>query len=169
MLFWGHRSQWDGGRLTVKTLGTSILIFGLFFGGGFQYLQGQEETPLKIAVASSGKTRDAQVADQAARCPWLLFFDEEGQLLEVLENPYQQAGGGAGLKCIELLTDRKVSVFAAGRVGNKMAGALEQNGITFVAFRGTVEDAVRHILKDPMSPEDESQNQKKYLDRSSTR
>ena len=153
----------------MRKIGAGILTVGLVFLGGFLYLPGQEDMPLQIAVASAGKTSDAQVSEQAARCPWLLFFDNHGQLREVLENPYQQAGGGAGLKCIELLTERKVSVFAAGRVGNKMAAALEQTGITFVPFKGTVGDAIRHILDEDAPARSPSQAQKKYLDRSSIR
>ena len=122
--------------------------------GGFITLGGQEEKPTKIAVASEGETMESQVGSQGARCPWFLFFDGEGELTETLENPYKEKRGGAGTSCAKLLSDNDVTIFVAGFVGEKMAGALEQYDITFISFSGTVKDAVAHVLdqQNPIIP-----------------
>jgi predicted Fe-Mo cluster-binding NifX family protein len=115
------------------------------------YMGGQDERPLKIAVAADGKTIDAQVEYQGGRCPWLLFFDGDGELTEVLENPYQQKMGQSGVNCAAFLAEKQVILFVAGNVGGRMAEALEQRDIQFMAFSGTVKDAVAHALKTAFS------------------
>ena len=131
----------------MKKTGIEFVFLILLILGGLLILRGQKEQPKKIAIASDGETIDSQVAEQGARCRWFLFFDEKEQLTEVLENPYQQERGNAGIKCTELLSDNEVTVFVAGNVGNKMAAALERSDITFIAFTGTVEDAIKHVLE----------------------
>jgi predicted Fe-Mo cluster-binding NifX family protein len=126
----------------------SILIFSIIFIlGGFVALSGQDERPTKIAIASEGETMESQVGSQGARCPWFLFFDGKGELTETLENPHKEKRGGAGISCAKLLADNDTTIFVAGFVGDKMAGALEQHNITFISFSGTVKDAVAHVLE----------------------
>jgi len=122
--------------------------------GGLITLSGQEEKPTKIAIASEGETMESQVGSQGARCPWFLFFNGKGELTETLENPHKEKMGGAGTSCAKLLADNNVTIFVAGFVGDKMAGALEQHNITYISFSGTVEEAVAHVLdqQDPMIP-----------------
>jgi len=132
----------------VKTMKTGLIFLSLFILGGLLILWGQEEQPKIIAIASDGETIDSQVGTQGARCSWFLFFDQKGQLTEALENPYQQADREAGLKCTELLADHEVTIFVAGKIGDKMAEALERKNIDFVAFSGTVKDAIKHVLEE---------------------
>ena len=132
----------------MKKTRFGFVILSAFIFGGLLIVGAQGKEPIKIAVASDGETVDSQVGEKAARCRWLLFFDEEGKLTETLENPYRDERGGAGTSCAELLAENKITVFVAGFVGNKMAAALERNNITFVPFTGTVKDAIEHVLED---------------------
>lgn len=138
---------WINGGLTVKNSGTALVFFVICIVGGFLSLRGQEELQKKIAIASDGETVDSKVVNQGARCHWILFFDEKGQLTEALENPYQQANREAGIKCTALLKDNNVTIFVAGNIGDKMAAALERSNIAFIAFTGSVEDAIKHVLE----------------------
>lgn len=106
-----------------------------------------EDPPIRIAVAADGEGPDSAVADKGGRCAWLLFFDEKGELSEAVENPHREARGDAGNLCAGLLAERGVTLFVAGRIGGKMAAALEGSGIAFTAFSGIVKDAVQHVLK----------------------
>ena len=128
---------------------TGFVFLSLFILGGFSVLNGQEEQPKKIAVASEGKTVDSRVGSQGARCSWLLFFDEKGEIAETLENPDRETRGDAGIKCAGLLADRRITIFVAGHVGDKFAAALESKNISFVSFSGTVKEAIVHVLEDP--------------------
>ena len=133
----------------MKKTRFGFVLLGVLIFGGLLVVGAQGKEPIKIAVASDGETIDSQVGEKAARCRWLLFFNEEGELTETLENPYRDERGGAGTSCAELLAEHKITIFVAGFVGNKMAAALEDSQITFISFKGTVKDAVAHVLEDP--------------------
>ena len=60
-----------------------------------------------------------------------LIFDEKGDKPEVISNPFNIGGGGAGIAVAKMLEDRGVNVFIAGTIGKKMADALEERGIQY--------------------------------------
>jgi predicted Fe-Mo cluster-binding NifX family protein len=108
---------------------------------------GQEELAKRIAIASEGKTTDSKVGDRAARCKYFLIFDEEGQLIEVLDNPHRNAPGGAGRKTAGLMAQKGVTLIVAGKFGYKMIDALETNEIAHLEFSGTVKKALERALE----------------------
>ena len=101
----------------------------------------------RIAVASSGKTEKASVSDRAARCPYYLIFDSKGELIEVVDNPYADASGGAGPSAANFLAKTGVTMIIAGNFGSKMTNVLKNNGITPFGFKGSVGDAVKTALE----------------------
>ncbi len=101
----------------------------------------------KIAVASGGKTAEASVSNMAAKCPYYLIFDYKGKLIEVLDNPYMNASGGAGPSAANLLARRGVTVVIAENFGSKMINTLKNEGITHFQFKGSVGDAVKKALE----------------------
>ena len=131
----------------MNRIGTTLIFLSLLIIGGSLFLIGQEEQPKKIAIASEGDTIESQVENQGGRSSWFLFFDGKGELLEAIENPYKQEGGGAGVSCADFLAEKGVTVFVAGKVGNKMKAALENSSIAFISFSGTVENALAKALE----------------------
>ena len=109
------------------------------------YLMGGEK--VIIAVAADGETLEDSVSHVAARCPYFLIVDSKGKLSEVVENPYKDNRGGAGVSAANFLAGRNVTVVVAGSIGNKMQDALEVQEITYYEFEGSVEEAVREILE----------------------
>jgi predicted Fe-Mo cluster-binding NifX family protein len=102
---------------------------------------------IKIAVAASDKTAKASVSNEAAKCPYYLIFDSKGKLTEVIDNPYEDASGGAGPSAANFLARKGVTIVVAGNFGSKMINALKNNGITHFGFKGSVGDAVKRALK----------------------
>ena len=131
----------------MKKTGAVCIFILVFILGALPIIGEKGDQPEKIAIASDGETMDSQVGKQGARCQWLLFFNEDGELTETLENPYWQQRGSAGISCAELLAEKKVTVFVAGNIGNKMAAVLDEKDIKFISHSGTVEDAIAHILE----------------------
>jgi predicted Fe-Mo cluster-binding NifX family protein len=95
------------------------------------------------AVAAEGESPVAQVSFQAARCPWFLLFDAQGNLVEAMANPHQRAAGGAGPQAAEFLAGKGIQTVIAGEFGPKMANALKGRGLTFLTATGTAAEAVR--------------------------
>ncbi|MDX9714901.1 MAG: NifB/NifX family molybdenum-iron cluster-binding protein [Dissulfurispiraceae bacterium] len=100
----------------------------------------------KIAIAATGKTTSDQVSQLAGRGPYFQIFDSSGRFLETIENPYKTARGGAGVSIVNLLAKKGVTKIAAGETGPRMANAMRTQGIVFVEFRGSIDQAVRQII-----------------------
>ena len=108
-------------------------------------LVGEED--IIIAVASDGKTLKDSVSQLAARCPYFLFIDNTGKLMEAVDNPYADTRGGAGVSAANFLAERNVTIVIAGRFGDKMKNVLETKEIAYFEFQGTVEEAIRKVLE----------------------
>ena len=102
---------------------------------------------MKIAVAASSKTAKASVSNMAAKCPYYLIFNNKGELIEVIDNPYRDASGGAGPSAANFLAQRDINIIVAGSFGSKMINTLKNKGITHSEFKGRVDDAVKRVLK----------------------
>ena len=102
---------------------------------------------MKIVVAASSKTAKASVSNMAAKCPYYLIFNNKGDLIEVIDNPYRDASGGAGPSAANFLAQRDVTIVIAGNFGSKMINTLKNKGITHFEFKGRVNDAVKRVLK----------------------
>ena len=96
-----------------------------------------------IAVAAEGQTPAALVSTLAARSPYFLLFTENGELVEVVANPHQQAAGGAGPQVVELLAAKGVKTVIAGEFGAKMAGAMKAKGIASRIAAGSAAEAAK--------------------------
>ena len=102
---------------------------------------------MKIAVAASSKTAKASVSNMAAKCPYYLIFNNKGELIEVIDNPYRDASGGAGPSAANFLAQRDIDIIVAGSFGSKMIDALRNSGKTHFEFKGRVDDAVKRVLQ----------------------
>ncbi len=101
----------------------------------------------RIAVASEGKTQTASVSNQAARCTNYLIFNSAGKFVEVINNPYKEAGGGAGPSVANFLAQKGVTLVIAETFGNKMINAMKSKNITYFEINGNADDAVKKALK----------------------
>ncbi len=105
------------------------------------------EEDVIIAVASDGKTLKDLVSQLAARCPYFLFIDGTGKLLEAVDNPYVETIGGAGVSAANFLAERNVTIVIAGMFGDKMRNVLETKEIAYFESQGTVEEAIKKVLE----------------------
>ncbi len=105
------------------------------------------EEDVIIAVASEGKTLKDSVSQVAARCPYFLFVDGTGKLLEAVDNPTEDTKGSAGVSAANFLAERNVTIVIAGRFGDKMKDALETKEIAYFESKGIVEEAIRKVLE----------------------
>ena len=102
---------------------------------------------MKIAVAADSKSTKASVSNIAAKCPYYHIFNNKGELIEVLDNPYRNASRSAGPSAANFLAKREIDIIVAASFGSKMIDALRNNGQTHFEFKGTVDDAVKRVLK----------------------
>jgi len=123
-------------RAFIMMLALEFLIAGFAFAG-------QKE---KIAVAANGETPAASVSTQAGRAPFFLLFDESGKLIETMANPGKEAGS-SGIEVADFLVSKGVTVIVAEGYGGRIVGVMKDKGIRAVAFKGSVEEAVKNVLQ----------------------
>ncbi|PKL52052.1 MAG: hypothetical protein CVV37_03195 [Nitrospira bacterium HGW-Nitrospira-1] len=115
-----------------------VLCVGAFAG---------EKQEIKFAVASDGKEITSKVSSLAGRSPYYLIFDGSGKLIETLNNPDADAKGGAGQSVVNWLSQKGVNSVVAGTFGDRMVSAMKDKGMKYYEFKGTVEDAVKNVLR----------------------
>ncbi|MFA6930394.1 MAG: NifB/NifX family molybdenum-iron cluster-binding protein [Lentisphaeria bacterium] len=100
---------------------------------------------MKIAVSAKGKTLDEQVDPRFGRCLYFVIVDSDTMNFEVIENPNQALGGGAGIQSAQLMAQHDVKVVLTGNTGPNAYQALSAADIQIVAgASGTVREAVEN-------------------------
>ena len=97
---------------------------------------------MKVGVAATGGSLDAEVSEQFGRCAYFLIVDSETMHFEAFSNPAASMAGGAGPAAARELANRQAEVVLAGRVGPNAQRALEAAGIQFSQASGKARDAV---------------------------
>ena len=98
-------------------------------------------------IASDGNTENANVSSKASRCAYYVFLDDEGKVLETLQNPHKDVHGGASSKLLALLEKKKVSRMIASNFGDKLIGFLEANHIKYIVYKGDINSAIQSLQK----------------------
>jgi len=96
----------------------------------------------KIAVASDGKETTASISN-TVEASYYLMFNEKGNLIEVIPNPYKDAKKDSVSLTAKFLSEKGVTEMIAGNFSNKMIAAINKNGMTYWEYNGIVDDAIR--------------------------
>ena len=105
------------------------------------------EEEVLIAVASEGKTLKDSISQVAGRCPYFIFINSSGKILEAVDNPYKAEGGSAGVSAANFLAEKKVTIIVAEKFGSKMKNVLQTKEIICFEWEGIVEEAVKKVLE----------------------
>jgi predicted Fe-Mo cluster-binding NifX family protein len=101
---------------------------------------------MKIAVAALRKDENSEVSPRSGRSKFYLIFDGNGNLLEVISNPFSRGGGGAGFGVAKMLADKNVDIVIGSQIGEHMEEALKIRGVKYYEMTGSAEDAVVRII-----------------------
>jgi len=97
---------------------------------------------MRIAVAADGPEDTAEVDGHAARAPYFLICDGPDDVVELLENPFDQHQRAMGLRVADFLATKGVELVVARHFGEQFERSLSQNGIQCRTAAGAVRDAV---------------------------
>ncbi len=73
--------------------------------------------------------KDSILADNAARAPFFLVFDDE-HFVKSIKNPFV-TWGGAGFAVVDLLKSEWCELFIAKKIWDNMKNALDNNAIAY--------------------------------------
>ena len=97
-------------------------------------------------MAAIGKDETSEVSPRSGRSKFYLIFNDKGDLLEVISNPFSRGGGGAGFGVAKMLADKGVDIVVGRQVGEHMDEILKMRGLRYCEMTGKVKDAVARIL-----------------------
>lgn len=100
---------------------------------------------MTIAIAADTTDPQGLVSRHAARAPYYLIYDNNGNLLKTLENPGAQAERGAGPTAALFLLQQGVSTIVAAEFGDRFTTELEAEHITATAASGPIASVVQTI------------------------
>ena len=125
-----------------KTLFSTLVVLSLV--PVMAYAAQKDE--VKIAVASNSKDATSSISNKAGKCPYYLIFNNKGELIEVISNPYKDAQSGAGQQTADFLANKGVTLIVAENFGDKMIEAMRSNSTDYLKLQGIVHDAVKTVL-----------------------
>ena len=110
----------------------------------------ENETPQTkeslFAIAAEGNTTTAEISKLAGISPFFHLYGENGNVVEVMPNPYLDMEYGTGPAAAQLLIDKGVTVLVARRIpGPKMMDVLDSKNVRLVRRVGTVEDVASEL------------------------
>jgi len=110
----------------------------------------ENETPQTkeslFAIAAEGNITTAEISKLAGISPFFHLYEENGNAVEVLPNPYLDMEYGTGPAAAQLLIDKGVTVLVARRIpGPKMMDVLDSNNVRLVRRVGIVEDVASEL------------------------
>lgn len=82
-----------------------------------------------IIKPSLEKTPSDEIAENSARAPFFLIFEDE-KFVKAISNPFT-SGGGAWFAVADLLKDESCEKFIAKKIGDNMKNKLDEYGILY--------------------------------------
>ena len=103
----------------------------------------------KFAITSTGKSEKSFLDLRFGKCENVVIYNKEDGNFTILENPYKNTEQ-SGLKLVEVLKNKGVSVVITGEVGPKVSEALEKVKLQLVPQHEEkikIEDSFNRINK----------------------
>jgi predicted Fe-Mo cluster-binding NifX family protein len=119
-----------------------IILAILFLVSGLAFA----EQKGKICVATQEKNSEAPVSDKAALAPYLLIFDEKGNLVETIDNPFKEKKLEAGKLMADFLAEKGVTAIIGTDYCGDIIGILKNKGVTAYNFEGSAAEAVTKLV-----------------------
>jgi len=119
-----------------------VLLAALFLTSGLVFA----EQKGKICVATKEKSSGAAVSDLAAQAPYLLIFDEKGNLAEAIDNPFK-GKNEAGKLMIGFLVEKGVTAIIGNDYCGDIIDILKNKGISPYNFEGSAAEAAAQVAQ----------------------
>ena len=111
---------------------------------------------MKIAISSTGTTKDSPVDQRFGRCKYFSIYDIDSKTFSTVANDAQLSTHGAGVQSAQNVADSGVSIVLTGNIGPNAHRALQAAHITVITgVSGTVAEALEKFSKGDYWPSDQ--------------
>ena len=101
---------------------------------------------MKIAITSTGNTKESKMDTRFGRCTYFAIYDTEQLNVDFILNPNKESTEGAGPASVQLVASKGVKQIISGQIGGKVKSILESLQIQLILFTGP-EKTVNEILE----------------------
>jgi len=102
----------------------------------------------KICATAKGPDLEAEVDPNFGRAAYFLIVDPDTLDFKSFDNPYSQAGHGAGIQSAQFIAGQSVSAVLTGQVGPNARQVLDSAGIRVIAVQGcSVREAIAELTR----------------------
>ncbi|MEJ2567737.1 MAG: NifB/NifX family molybdenum-iron cluster-binding protein [candidate division WOR-3 bacterium] len=103
---------------------------------------------MKICITSQGDNFTAEVDPRFGRAFYFLFVDTDNMKSEAIQNPYMQAGGGAGIQAAQFVANKDIEAVITGNIGPNAFQVLKEAGLSIISgVSGNVKAAIEKYKK----------------------
>jgi predicted Fe-Mo cluster-binding NifX family protein len=98
---------------------------------------------MKICITSLGDNLDAEIDPRFGRAAYFIIINTDNMESESVQNPYIQAGGGAGVQAAQFVANKNVEAVITGNIGPNSFQVLTEAGLSIISgVSGSVRSAV---------------------------
>jgi predicted Fe-Mo cluster-binding NifX family protein len=103
---------------------------------------------MKICITSQNGSLDGEIDPRFGRAAYFLIVNTDDLEYESIQNPYVQAGGGAGIQAAQLVANKQVEAVITGNIGPNSFRVLKEARINVITdVSGSVKIAVERYNK----------------------
>ncbi|MEA3272620.1 MAG: NifB/NifX family molybdenum-iron cluster-binding protein [Patescibacteria group bacterium] len=108
---------------------------------------------MKIAISSTGKNLNDDVAEVFGRCSYFIIVEVENQKLgkpEILENKNMDQVSGAGVSVAQVVAEKNIDVVITRNIGPRALDVLRQFNIKIYSGDGVIKDALQKFIDEKL-------------------
>jgi predicted Fe-Mo cluster-binding NifX family protein len=103
---------------------------------------------MKICITSQNGSLDGEIDSRFGRAAYFLIVNTDNLEYESIQNPYAQAGGGAGIQAAQFIVNKQAEAVITGNIGPNAFQVLKESGISVVTgVSGIVKNSVERYNK----------------------
>jgi len=125
----------------MKVVSAVLVVLLLLVGVAFA------EQNWKICVATQEKSPNAAVSDKAALAPFFLFFDEKGNFVEAIDNPFKEKKLEAGKLLVDFLAQKGTTAIIGTDYCGDIIGIFKNKGVIAYNFEGSASEAAVKVAQ----------------------
>ena len=99
-----------------------------------------------ICITSEGNNLDSNVDQRFGRAQYFIFYNDETDQFDAVQNENVAGTGGVGVQSGQLLAEKQAKIVLTGKVGPNASQTLQAAGIDVVLdVSGSVKDAIERF------------------------
>ena len=98
---------------------------------------------MQICITSQSDNLESEIDPRFGRAAYFIIINTDTMESESIQNPYIQAGGGAGIQAAQFVANKEVKAVITGNIGPNSFQVLKEAGLSVISgVSGSVKNAI---------------------------